>query len=286
MRNLRRMVGSLVWAAALGIPLMFGADAGAQTLNENSLKGMKWREIGPFRGGRVLAVAGVAGDPNTYYFGAVAGGVWKTTDAGLTWAPLTDQTSIMSVGAIAVAPSDANVIYAGTGESCIRGNISYGDGMYKSVDAGDSYHIDSVGLRPDPPPGGGDTDVVTDDQGFAYFVDLEALVNLGVAVSNDGGNSWRKSPVTVQSTGDDRQWFAVDNGLTASASDNTIFLTFRQVLSSVRVFSSPGSTGPTDPVGGLVYFITSNFAVDARAGVGLNGHSNDFVAGAGFAVRF
>src|SRR5437879_5601904 len=139
MRNLRRMVGSLVWAAALGIPLMFGAGVEAQTLNENSLKGMKWREIGPFRGGRVLAVAGVAGDPNTYYFGAVAGGVWKTTDAGLTWAPLTDQTSIMSVGAIAVAPSDANVIYAGTGESCIRGNISYGDGMYKSVDAGKTW---------------------------------------------------------------------------------------------------------------------------------------------------
>src|SRR5881397_1109698 len=146
-------------------------------------------------------------------------------------------------------------------ESGPWGTTTQNSFVHKSVDAGDSYHIDSVGLRPDPPPGGGDTDVVTDDQGFAYFVDLEALVNLGVGVSNDGGNSWRKSPVTVQSTGDDRQWFAVDNGLTASASDNTIFLTFRQVLSSVRVFSSPGSTGPTDPVGGLVY---SN----ARAGGG------------------
>src|SRR5260370_25963828 len=115
-----RLVCSLAWGAGLAIPLMVGADAGAQTLNENSLKGMKWREIGPFRGGRVLAVAGVAGDPNTYYFGAVAGGGWKTTHGGLTWAPLTDQTSILSVGAIAAAPSDAHVLYAGTGESCIR----------------------------------------------------------------------------------------------------------------------------------------------------------------------
>src|SRR2546425_13374726 len=99
MRNLRRMVGSLVWVAALAIPSMFGADAEAQTLNENSLKGMKWREIGPFRGGRVLAVAGVAGDPHTYYFGAVAGGGWETTDSGPTWGAVTDQTSIMSGGA-------------------------------------------------------------------------------------------------------------------------------------------------------------------------------------------
>ena len=156
-------------------------------------------------------------------------------------------------------------------ESGPWGTTTQNSFVHKSVDAGDSYHIDSVGLRPDPPPGGGDTDVVTDDQGFAYFVDLEALVNLGVGVSNDGGNSWRKSPVTVQSTGDDRQWFAVDNGLTASASDNTIFLTFRQVLSSVRVFSSPGSMGPTDPVGGLVY-------TNARAG-GVGGVTPDATCG-------
>jgi len=106
----------------------------AQTLDEKALKGMKWRQIGPFRGGRALAVTGVAGDQETYYFGAVAGGVWKTTNGGLTWMPMTDKTGIMSIGAIAAAPSDPNVIYVGTGESCIRGNISYGDGMYKSVD--------------------------------------------------------------------------------------------------------------------------------------------------------
>src|SRR5256886_17208138 len=114
----------------------------AQTLDEKALKGMKWRQIGPFRGGRALAVTGVAGDPETYYFGAVAGGVWKTQNAGLTWTPMTDKTGIMSIGAIAVAPSDPNVVYVGTGESCIRGNISYGDGMYKSVDGGKTWsHI-------------------------------------------------------------------------------------------------------------------------------------------------
>src|SRR5712691_10199990 len=184
---------------------------------------------------------------------------------------------IRPTGGIAFAPSvivDAQrtegepiVHVDGSGniwESGPWGTSTQNSFVAKSVDTGDSYHIDSVGLRPDPPPGGGDTDVVTDDQGFAYFVDLEALVNLGVAVSNDGGNSWRKSPVTVQSAGDDRQWFAMDNGPTASPDDNTIFLTFRQVLSSVRVFSSPGSTGPTDPVGGLVY---SNARVGGVGGV-------------------
>ncbi|HTD80967.1 MAG TPA: pre-peptidase C-terminal domain-containing protein, partial [Thermoplasmata archaeon] len=138
-------------------------------------------------------------------------------------------------------------------ESGPWGTTTQNSFVHKSVDAGDSYHIDSVGLRPDAPPGGGDTDVITDDQGFAYFVDLEATANIGAAVSNDGGNSWRKTPVAVQSAADDRQWFAVDNGPTASAADNTVFLTFRQVATRVQVFSTPGSTGSTDPVGGLAY---------------------------------
>src|SRR5438045_2041244 len=132
----------------------------AQTLDDKALEGMKWRQIGPFRGGRALAVTGVAGDPETYYFGAVAGGVWKTQNGGLKWTPMTDKTGIMSIGAIAVAPSDPNVIYVGTGESCIRGNISYGDGMYKSVDGGktwahigleDTQHIAKIVVHPQNP---------------------------------------------------------------------------------------------------------------------------------------
>src|SRR5580698_3909368 len=132
----------------------------AQTLDENALKAMKWRQVGPFRGGRALAGTGVAGDPLTYYFGSVAGGVWKTTNGGNTWTPMTDKTGIMSVGAIAVAPSDPNVVYVGTGESCWRGDISYGDGMYKSVDGGktwthigleDTRHISRVIVHPSNP---------------------------------------------------------------------------------------------------------------------------------------
>jgi len=164
----------------------------AQTLDENALKGMKWRQVGPFRGGRALAVTGVAGDPETYYFGAVAGGVWKTTSGGLTWLPLTDKTGIMSVGAIAVAPSDSNVIYVGTGEACIRGNISYGDGMYKSTDGGktwthigleDTRHISKVVVHPQ------NAEIVyVAALGHAYGPNETR----GVFRSNDGGKTWTK----------------------------------------------------------------------------------------------
>src|SRR2546426_5750966 len=139
--------------------------------------------------------------------------------------------------------------------------------IHKSVDGGDSFHIVSAtGLRPDPPPGGGDTDVATDDQGNAYFVDLEALANLGVAVSNDGGNTWRKNPAGGERGGVDRQWFAVDNGPTAGAGDNTVFLTVRQVGTGIRVFSTRGSTG-TGSDGGLVYVN----AADTLSGIAPDG---------------
>src|SRR5438105_10520820 len=96
--------------------------------------GMRWRVVGPFRGGRALAIEGVPDEPNTWYFGAVAGGVWKTTDGGATWIPVFDKQDISSIGAIAVAPSDHNTVYVGTGEAAIRGNTTYGTGVYKSVD--------------------------------------------------------------------------------------------------------------------------------------------------------
>jgi photosystem II stability/assembly factor-like uncharacterized protein len=177
------------------IGVLFGAACTAlraQTLDENALKGMKWRQVGPFRGGRALAVAGVAGDPETYYFGSVAGGVWKTTNGGLTWAPMTDKTGIMSVGAIAVAASDPNVIYVGTGESCWRGNISYGDGMYKSLDGGktwshigleDTRHIARIIVSPT------NTDVLfVAAMGHAYGPNETR----GVFRSSDGGKTWQK----------------------------------------------------------------------------------------------
>ncbi|MGB8590970.1 MAG: hypothetical protein WCC98_15870 [Candidatus Acidiferrales bacterium] len=125
----RRNLLGLIVVCLAGI--LIALSAAAQTLKDETLKGMKWRLIGPFRGGRVLAVEGVAGQPNIYYFGAVAGGVWKTTDGGLTWSPIFDKEPVSSIGSIAVAPSDPNVIYVGTGEACIRGDISFGNGVYK-----------------------------------------------------------------------------------------------------------------------------------------------------------
>src|SRR5436853_6663029 len=110
------------------------APSGA--IDEKLFNGMRWREIGPFRGGRALAIEGVVSEPDTYYFGAVAGGVWKTTDGGANWIPLFDKQPISSIGAIAVAPSDHNVIYAGTGEAANRGKTTYGTGALQSIAEG------------------------------------------------------------------------------------------------------------------------------------------------------
>ena len=102
-------------------------------------KGMQYRLIGPFRGGRSLTAAGVPGDPTTYYFGGTGGGVWKSTDGAMAWSPIFDKEGTSSIGSIALARSNPNVIYVGTGEACIRGNISHGDGVYKSLDGGKSW---------------------------------------------------------------------------------------------------------------------------------------------------
>src|SRR6266700_3698928 len=101
---------------------------------------LSWRCIGPFRGGRVVAVAGDPVDPAVFYFGACAGGVWKTTDAGTYWENVSDGFfSTAAVGALDVAPSDSNLIYSGTGETTIRIDVSHGDGVYKSTDAGRTW---------------------------------------------------------------------------------------------------------------------------------------------------
>ncbi len=164
----------------------------AHQIQVSLLGSLDWRCIGPHRGGRVVAVAGCPADPMTFYFGACAGGVWKTTDGGLTWLCTTDgffKTS--AVGAIAVAPSDPNVIYVGTGEACIRNDVSHGDGVYKSTDAGktwmnlglgDTRHIGRIVVHPKDP-----NLVYVAALGHAWGTSKQR----GIFRSRDGGKSWQ-----------------------------------------------------------------------------------------------
>jgi len=162
---------------------------------------LRWRLIGPARGGRTLAVAGVRGQPEVFYFGSVDGGIWKTDDAGRTWNPIFDSQPIASIGAIAVAPSDSSVIYAGSGEADMRSSISYGNGMYKSTDSGktwarigleDSRQIGRILVDPRDP-----NKVFVAALGHAYGPNQER----GVFRSKDGGKSWQKILFHDENTG-------------------------------------------------------------------------------------
>ena len=153
---------------------------------------LHWRLLGPFRGGRVLAVAGVPGQPQHFYFGAVNGGVWETLDAGRTWQPIFDGQPIGSIGALAVAPSDPKVIYVGSGEADMRSDIAQGDGMYKSIDAGKSWT--KIGLADSRQIGR-----ILVDPRDANTVFVAALghpyapnAERGVFRSRDGGANWQK----------------------------------------------------------------------------------------------
>jgi photosystem II stability/assembly factor-like uncharacterized protein len=164
----------------------------AQQYDTNLYSGLRWRMIGPFRAGRVNAVSGVVGQPDTFYFGSVGGGVWKSTNAGRTWTPVFDSASAASIGAIGVAPSNPNVIYVGTGEPDMRDSIQFGDGVYKSADAGKTWkHIGLENTRQigriivDPK----NPDVVfVAALGHAYGPNPDR----GVYRSRDGGASWQK----------------------------------------------------------------------------------------------
>jgi photosystem II stability/assembly factor-like uncharacterized protein len=190
--SIRKTPRGALALCALALAPFLAAPAASQQYDAKLLEGMKYRLIGPFRGGRALTAVGVIGQPNTYYFGAVSGGIWKTTNGGLTWTPVFDDKPVSSIGSIAVAESDPNVIYAGTGEACIRGNISYGDGVYKSTDAGktwtnmglhDTRHIGRVLVNPR------NADVVyVAALGHAYGPNEDR----GVFRSTDGGKHWEK----------------------------------------------------------------------------------------------
>ncbi len=182
-------------AARRGPPVIMSRDT------VGPLGALHWRLIGPFRAGRVLATAGVPGDPTTFYFGAVGGGVWKTVNAGVTWEPIFDDQSIASIGALALAPTDPDVIYVGTGEADMRSDITYGDGVYRSDDAGRHWthvgleatrHIGKLLVDPRDP-----NIVLVAALGHAYGPNRER----GVYRSDDGGRTWSKVLYRDENTG-------------------------------------------------------------------------------------
>jgi len=164
----------------------------AQQVPERMFSEMKWRMIGPFRGGKVNAVAGVPGNPAVYYFAADGGGVWKTTDGGTVWRSIFDKEPVASVGAMAVAPSNPKIIYVGTGTNTISVDTSHGEGMYKSVDGGENWqhlgledtrHVERILVDPRNPD-----IVLVAAMGHSSGPNEER----GVFRSTDGGQSWKK----------------------------------------------------------------------------------------------
>jgi photosystem II stability/assembly factor-like uncharacterized protein len=173
----------------------------AQQVPASLYGALTWRYIGPFEGGRVEAVAGIPGNPSTFYFGAVNGGVWKTVDAGQTWESTWRGPDVGTIGALAIAPSDPNVIYAGTGEPDPRTDIASGDGVYRSTDAGRTWM--NVGLKESRQIGR----IVIDprDADVAY-VSAEGNVfapnaERGIYRTTDGGTTWQKLLYVNDSTG-------------------------------------------------------------------------------------
>jgi photosystem II stability/assembly factor-like uncharacterized protein len=209
------------------------ASAFPGTIPETLFSAMRWRQVGPFRGGRVLAVTGVPGEPNVFYFGAASGGVWRSSDAGANWEPLFDKEDTASIGAIAVAPSDHNILYVGTGEACIRGNISYGIGVYKSIDRGktwkniglkDTRHIGALIVDPKNP-----NIVFVAALGHAYGSNAER----GIFRTSDGGATWQKVLYKDDKTG------AIDVVFDPNNS-NTLFASLWEVNRTPWSLSSGG----------------------------------------------
>jgi photosystem II stability/assembly factor-like uncharacterized protein len=187
---------------SFGTVVALAALAAGQAVDPSLYSGMVWRNIGPFRGGRVAAVTGVIGQPGVFYMGMPLGGVWKTTSAGTTWVPIMDSVKeASSVGAIEVAPSDPNVIYVGMGDIITGGGINQGNGVYKSEDAGKTWvhlgldntkHIPSILVDPQNP------DVVM----VAANGDMRTKSpDRGVFRSTDGGKSWTKTLYVDDETG-------------------------------------------------------------------------------------
>lgn len=233
-------------AAAMAVVVLLAlTDGGALVAKQQSaqqqaidpalLNAYRWRSIGPDRGGRSIAVSGVKGRPREAYFGAVGGGLWKTTDAGNNWAPVTDgQITSSSVGAVAVSESNPYVVYIGMGEACIRGNIMPGDGVYKSIDAGKTWanvgfkNVDAISkirIHPTNP------DIVYVAAFGLYYGPSDER---GVFKTTDGGKTWKRTLFKDNKTG------AVDIAIDA----NNPNVLFAALWEAYRVEYQMSSGGP------------------------------------------
>ena len=205
MRKYNRLILIPLFAGLVLFRLAGAAAATAAASTDDrkgppELKPLKYRLIGPAWGGRVSGVAGVPGDPNTCYAASASGGIWKSIDGGITWKPVFDDQAISSMGSIAVAPSDANVIYAGSGEANIRGNVAAGNGIYKSIDAGKTWthvwneegQIGKIVIHPTDP-----------DTAFAAVLGHAFGPNKerGVYRTRDGGRTWTRVLGKDENTG-------------------------------------------------------------------------------------
>jgi len=195
------VAGSQRLAARPASPVSTIPDSITQPFDSVALTGVKWRELGPYRGGRSVAVVGSATRPNEYYFGTTGGGVFKSTDGGNAWAPVSDKYFGGTIGAVEVAASNPDIVYAGGGEYPLRGNVSHGDGVWKSTDAGktwtfkglgDSKHIGDIIVHPTNPEL-----VYVAVLGHAFGPNETR----GIYRSKDGGNSWQKILYKNDSTG-------------------------------------------------------------------------------------
>src|SRR5438876_2430903 len=201
----------------LCVVLIFFCGISAAQFNPNLFQEMRWRMIGPFRGGRTVAAAGIPAQPNVFYIGVNNGGVWKTTDFGQTWSPIFDNQPTQSIGALAIAPSDPKIIYVGSGEGLRRPDLSTGDGIYKSSDAGqtwqhlglrDGQQIGSIAVDPRDP-----NRVFVAVLGHPYGPNPER----GLFRSLDGGATWQKVRYKDENTAPIQVVFAPNDSQTVYA---------------------------------------------------------------------
>ena len=211
-RNARLAAQLPTLAVFLLASLLLPTFASAQQYDPSLYSGMQWRQIGPFRAGRVTGVTGIPGQPAIYYMGTAGGGAWKTSDGGMVWKPIFDKEHVASIGAIEVAPSNPNIVYIGTGDvSNVGGAVNQGNGVWKSTDAGetwqhigleDSRHIGAIWVDPQNP------DIVfVAALGHTFAPNPER----GIFKTTDGGKTWRKVLYKDDSTGAVDVAFAPDN---------------------------------------------------------------------------